>query len=49
MGWYRHVTLIRLTSAFLTGICAQLESGSAFPIQASEGPEKTSRFSFNNY
>jgi SRSO17 transposase len=28
IGWYRHVTLVMLAHAFLTGICAQLEAPS---------------------
>jgi SRSO17 transposase len=43
IGWYRHVTLVMLAHAFLTGICAQLVEpsldDSALPIQASEERE----------
>ena len=42
VGWYRHVTLVLLAHAFLTGICAQPEdprfSCSARPGEASEEP-----------
>ena len=26
IGWYRHITLVMLAHAFLTGICAQSEA-----------------------
>jgi SRSO17 transposase len=42
IGWYRHVTLVLLAHAFLTGICARPEepslSCSALPVEASEAP-----------
>jgi SRSO17 transposase len=42
IGWYRHVTLVLLAHAFLTGICAQPEepalSCSARPSETSEAP-----------
>jgi hypothetical protein len=41
VGWYRHVTLVMLAQAFVTGICAQLAESSfadlATPMHASEG------------
>jgi hypothetical protein len=43
IGWYRHITLVILAHAFLTGVCAQLEAlsvaDSATPILASEEHE----------
>ncbi len=43
IGWYRHITLVLLAHAFLTGVCAQLEAlsvaESATPILASEEHE----------
>ena len=43
IGWYRHITLVMLAHAFLTGVCAQLEAlslaDSATPILASEEHE----------
>jgi SRSO17 transposase len=43
VGWYRHVTLVMLAHAFLTGICAQLAEPSAADsdtlMQASEEHE----------
>ena len=43
IGWYRHITLVMLAHAFLTGICAQLEAPSVAdsdtPIQPSEEHE----------
>jgi SRSO17 transposase len=42
IGWYRHVTLVLLAHAFLTGICAQSEaptlSCSTPPVEASKEP-----------
>jgi hypothetical protein len=42
IGWYRHVTLVMLAHAFLTGICVQPEdpslSCSSIPVEASEAP-----------
>ncbi len=39
IGWYRHITLVLLAHAFLTGICAQSEapslSSSAHPVESS--------------
>ena len=53
IGWYRHITLVMLAHAFLTGICAQAEapslSCSALPSEASEehGPSADQpRFAF---
>jgi SRSO17 transposase len=43
IGWYRHITLVMLAHAFLTGICAQLAepalADSATPTQAADARE----------
>jgi SRSO17 transposase len=43
IGWYRHITLVMLAHAFLTGICAQLAESaladSATPTQTSQEHE----------
>jgi SRSO17 transposase len=36
IGWYRHITLVLLAHAFLTGVCAQTSSSARPPTQASE-------------
>jgi hypothetical protein len=45
IGWYRHITLVLLAQAFLTGICAQPEaprlSDAALPLEASEEPVRS--------
>jgi hypothetical protein len=41
IGWYRHVTLVMIAHAFLTGICAQLaESALADSALASKASEE---------
>ncbi len=37
IGWYRHITLVMLAHAFLTGICAQ-DTPSASPTLSGEAP-----------
>jgi SRSO17 transposase len=36
IGWYRHITLVMLAHAFLTGVCVQTSSSAPLPIQASQ-------------
>lgn len=42
IGWHRHITLVMLAHAFLTGICVQSEasrlSGATDPLEAAEVP-----------
>ena len=35
-GWYRHITLVMLAHAFLTGVCVQTSSSALLPTQASQ-------------
>ena len=37
VAWYRHITLVMLAHAFLTGICAQVISVACLPL-AAEAP-----------
>src|SRR2546425_13264574 len=42
IGWYRHITLMMLAHAFLTGICAQ-DTPSASPTLSGEAPAAAPR------
>jgi hypothetical protein len=38
IGWYRHITLVMLAHAFLTGVCVQTCPSAPLPTQAAQTP-----------